>query len=229
MDEQLDSDTLADPAAELIRRNAELERELERQTALVHEVDHRVKNNLQLISSLILLQSRRTDDEAAKKTLRGMLERVSAIAAVHRRLFESPDPTRFDVAEFIRDLTPDLIAGARRDDVSVRLDLQRVEIPASQAAAFALVYNELVGNALKHAFPPGRAGVISVAVHTHDGSCTLSVADDGVGAPPDAPRGFGATILQLLSQQLRAAYVVEDAQPGRRASVSMPLPASQAA
>ena len=128
---------------------------------VLHEVDHRVKNNLQLIASLILLQSRRAPDEAARAALKSVLGRVTAVATVHRRLFQG-DPLYFEVADFVRDLTADLAAAAGRDDLKISLALEDVTIPSSSAAPLALVINEILGNALKHAFPDGRAGHIAV-------------------------------------------------------------------
>jgi two-component sensor histidine kinase len=227
-------DTLDDSSreallADLQARTRELEQALEQKTALLHEVDHRVKNNLQLISSLLLLQSRRIEDEGARLALRGMLERVSAIATVHRRLFHSEDIEHFDVAEFVRDLAGDMAGTAGREGVQIRLDLEHVAVPASQAAPMALVVNELLGNAVKHAFPDGRAGTVTVSIHRRDGHFDLTIADDGVGLPAGGPgRGFGSTIVQLLCQQLRAQLRTEDAQPGVRAVVTLPVNTSPA-
>jgi two-component sensor histidine kinase len=219
---------LSDPRqgqlAELQARTRELERALEQKTALLHEVDHRVKNNLQLISSLLLLQSRRIEDESARRALKGMLERVSAIAAVHRRLSHGHDIERFDVAEFVRDLAADLAATAGRSGVLIRLDLEQVAVPAAQAAPLALVINELLGNAIKHAFPAQRPGVITISIARRNGEFDLTVADDGVGIPVAGPtKGFGTTIIQLLCQQLRAQIRVEEAQPGVRTVVTLPV------
>ncbi|WP_372783606.1 sensor histidine kinase [Phenylobacterium sp.] len=194
---------------------------LAEKNALLHEVDHRVKNNLQLIASLILLQSRRTTDEAARQALRSVLERVTAVATVHRRLFQG-DPLRFDVADFVRDLIGDLAAAAGRDDLEIAVALDQVAIPASSAAAFALVINELLSNALKHAFPGGRAGHITVSLAHRGGACVLTVSDDGVGMG-DRPPGFGSTIIKLLCQQLHAQLDVADAQPGVRTTVAIPM------
>jgi len=191
------------------------------QRALLREVDHRVKNNLQLIASMILLQSRRAADPAAHQALKTVLERVTAVATVHRRLFQD-DPLNFDVADFLRDLTSDMAGGAGRDDLQIALELDRVIIPASSAAAFALVANELIGNALKHAFPPGRAGRVAVSLADRGDACVFSVTDDGVGVA-DSPPGFGSTIVKLLCQQLRAELLVSDAGPGLRASVTLPV------
>jgi len=198
-----------------------LEAALAEKNALLHEVDHRVKNNLQLIASLILLQSRRTTDEGARQALKAVLERVNAVATVHRRLFQG-DPLRFDVADFVRDLIGDLAAAAGRDDLEIRLELDQVAIPAASAAAFALVTSELLSNALKHGFPDGRSGRISVSLTDRGDACALVVADDGVGMAGQPP-GFGSTIVALLCQQLHADLKIADAQPGVRTTVTVPV------
>jgi len=189
--------------------------------ALLHEIDHRVKNNLQLIASLILLQSRRAPDDSARAALKSVLERVTAVATVHRRLFQD-DPLSFDVTAFLRDLTGDLAAAAGRDDIQITLELDAVTIPASPAATFALVVNELLGNALKHAFPAGRAGRIAVSLTQSDGVLILTIADDGVGMAGAQP-GFGSTITKLLCQQLHADLALGDAHSGVRATLRVPM------
>ncbi len=205
-------------------RTRELTQALEQKTALLHEVDHRVKNNLQLISSLLLLQNRRVADPVLKASLRGMLGRVNAIATVHRRLFQSEDVERFDVSAFIRDMVADLMGSAGREDVQVLLDLERVEIPASKAAPFALVVNELLTNALRHGFPEGRGGRILISVTRQNGDFRIEITDDGVGLDKDArPSGFGLTIVQLLCQQLKAKCETTDAEPGTRVVVLLPV------
>ena len=209
-------------------RTADLTRALEQKTALLHEVDHRVKNNLQLISSLLLLQTRRVTDPGVKNSLRGMLERVSAIATVHRRLFQSEDVERFDVSAFVRDLVSDMMGAARRDDLKVRLDLERVDIAASKAAPLALVISELFSNALRHAFPPealdGRTGEIFVGITRDNGDFRIEITDDGVGVRNSATSGgFGLTIVQLLCQQLKARSKPPPADPGTRVVVHLPV------
>lgn len=202
-------------------RILELEAALARKDALLREVDHRVKNNLQLISSLMLLQSRRMDDEVARQALKTMLERVNAVATVHRRLFQGEDSQRFDVAAFIRDMAGDLALAAGRDDVGIILDLEPLTIPASMAAPFALVLNELLGNALKHAFP-GQGGAIAISLVKADDACVLTVSDNGCGMG-DAQQAFGLTIVNLLCRQLRSGLEITPGAPGVRASVRTPL------
>lgn len=203
---------------------ADLQHALEQKTALLHEVDHRVKNNLQLISSLLLLQARRTPDPVVQSALRGMLERVNAVATVHRRLFQSEDVERFDVSAFIRDLVSDSIGSSGRDDITADLDLERVDISADKAAPLALLFSELLANAIRHAFPDGRAGVIKVSVRRENGHFRIEIADDGVGVASDqTPPGFGQTIVRLLCDQLRAECETTDALPGLRTVIRLPV------
>ena len=203
-------------------RIRELEAALERKSTLLREIDHRVKNDLQLISSLILLQSRRVEDEVARHALKTILARVSAVATVHRRLSLGEDSQRFDVAACIRDLAGHLALAAGRNDVRITLDLDPVTIPAPAAAPLALVANELLGNALKHAFPPGRGGVIAIGLTEADGACVLTISDDGQGMG-EAKKAFGLTIVGLLCQQLRAGLEVASDGPGVRAVVRAPM------
>ena len=206
-------------------RIRELEAALAEKTAQLHEVDHRVKNNLQLIASLMLLQSRRITDETARQALKTMLERVSAVGMVHRRLFQSEDSHLFEASGFVRDLVGDLALAAGRDDIQITLDLEPVTIAASAAAPFALVLNELVGNALKHAFPEGQRGVIAIRLAQADDLCILTVADDGRGMG-EAQKAFGLTIVGLLCKQLHAGLEIAGEGPGVRAVVRAPLQAA---
>ncbi len=145
-----------DLEAMVAARTAELRQTIEQKTALLHEVDHRVKNNLQLIASLLLLQTRRETDPAVRKALCSMLERINAVATVHRRLFQSDDVAMFDIAAFVRDLADDTLGASGRTDIKINLDTEQVQVPATLAAPLALVVNELLINAINHGFPPGR-------------------------------------------------------------------------
>ncbi|MDB5433295.1 MAG: hypothetical protein JWP35_4411 [Caulobacter sp.] len=202
---------------------AALERALEQKTALLHEVDHRVKNNLQLIASLLLLQTRRTADPGAREALRGMLERVNAVATVHRRLFQNEDVQRFDVSEFVRDLVGDMVGATGREDLRAHLDLEPVAVSAARAAPLALVLSEVVGNAVRHAFPDGQGGDIHVTVGRDDSQVRIEITDNGVGRAPGCADGFGSTVIQLLCRQLKATCLTEDAEPGVRVKVFLPL------
>jgi PAS domain S-box-containing protein len=207
-------------------RTAELEAVLETQRALLHEVDHRVKNNLQMVSSLILMQSRAIPDENIRQSLRAMLARIEALSTVHRRLYQSDDVAVFDVADFARDLVTDLIAASGQDLVS-RLDLQPAIVPAEKAAPLALMVNELVTNTIKHAFtgrPADRPGTLAVSLSKPDGRLQIEVADDGVGLNGAAGEdSFGLRLIRSLARQLHADVEWKDAGPGTRAVISIPV------
>lgn len=204
-------------------RTRELETALETQTALLHEVDHRVKNNLQMISSLILMQSRTITDEAVKNSLTTMLERIEALSTVHRRLYQSKDVSKFDVSDFARDLVFDLLAASGRPHVSSKLDLEPIVVPADKATPVALIVNELVTNALKHAFRDETPGRIGVKMSQPDGHLIIEVSDDGVGMRGQSGDGtFGMRLIRQLGRQLHANVEWRNTSPGTQVVVRMP-------
>jgi two-component sensor histidine kinase len=203
-------------------RTAELGHELALAQKRLADVDHRIKNDLQLITSVLALQARRLPEGLAREAVRGALDRLNAVAAVQRHLKPSTDPTRCELSALVRDLVNEAIISGRREDVEVQLDLSPVNAPARQAAPVALIAGELVRNALKHGFPD-RPGRLSVGLAVEGGEVRLSVRDDGLGLTGGMPpSGFGATLIGLLVQQLRGAYEVTDARPGVQAVVRFP-------
>jgi PAS domain S-box-containing protein len=203
----------------------ERRQEMQAKTALLREIDHRVKNNLQMVSALVALQMSRVADESLRETLSSMLRRIEALATLHRRLHQSDDATRFSVADFIEDIVTDLVGATGRTDLAVELDLDPVRVSAQMAAPFAIIVNELVTNVLKHAFA-GRPGRITVRIRREDGHLRLEVADDGLGMPETGAEldSFGTTIVRMLARQLKASLIWSAAQPsGTRAVLRMPL------
>jgi len=208
-------------------RTRELEAALEAQTTLLHEVDHRVKNNLQMISSLIVMQRRTIKDEAAKQSLATMLERIEALSTVHRRLYQSKDVSKFDVSDFARDLVSDLLTASGRSEIKSTLELEPIVIPAEKATPVALMVNELVTNALKHAFKEKHdgttAGRIGIKMSQPDGHFNIEVSDDGVGmADASGDASFGMRLIKSLARQLHADIEWRDAGPGTKVVISMP-------
>ena len=209
---------------EVARRTDDLKDALAAQTMLVHEVDHRVKNNIQMISALLAMQSNAIRDPGAKETVMSMLQRVEAIGTVHRRLYQSKNVRDFDVADFIRDSAHDLIKSTGRDDIKLILDLEPVHVPAPQASPNALMLNELMMNALKHAFPMGRSGNLSIRTARVEDHLSILIADDGVGMSKDkGGSGFGTRLIRTLARQLQAEVRWHDASPGTSVEVSYRL------
>lgn len=197
---------------------------LERQAVLQREADHRIKNTLQLISSLVMLQGRRTADEGARQALKALLQRVQAVSVTHRHVVRDGEHEVVELAALLRELAADLAASAGRKGVAIDLDLEPVRAPAKDGAPVALIFSEALVNALRHAFPDGREGRVRVSLEARPDSYVLIIADNGVG-PGDGPKGFGAMVLQLMAQQLRARLDTDSAQPGLKLSVSVPMDA----
>ena len=207
------------------QRTKELEAALEAKETLLHEVDHRVKNNLQMVSSLIILQRRAISDREARESLGTMLERIEALSTVHRRLYQSKDVTTFDLADFMRDLVTDLqIASGRQ--IEVCFDLEPVTIRAEKATPVALVVNELVTNVLKHAFDPARADIpapqLSLQLRREGEGFQFSVADNGAGMGASTGGGFGTRLVHSLVNQLGAIITWTPADPGTKVIVRVP-------
>ena len=208
---------------EVAKRTRELTDALAEKTMLIHEVDHRVKNNLQMIAGLLAMQTREITDPSIRASLEAMLTRVEALGTVHRRLYQSNDVRRFDVAEFARDLATDLIRGSGRD-VRLHLDLETVEIPVEKAPPLALMMNEVITNALKHAFADGRPGRLSVTVAADDKYYGIKIADDGTGMPVEVreKRSFGKRLTGMLARQLNASISWTSNDPGTLVNIRIP-------
>lgn len=210
----------ADAEALVAERTKDLQRALDQKTVLLHEVDHRVKNNLQLISSLILLQSRRIKDPEIRDTLKSMLNRVSALATVHRNLFQSDDVASFDVAAFMRDIASDLVDASGREDVAIEHDHEAASIPASQASAVALIVNELLTGALAGALPD-RPGRLRLGVRRTDEELAIEIGHEGAAGA--AAEGFGASLIDLLTRQLSASVERSNGDDGSRVRLTLPV------
>jgi two-component sensor histidine kinase len=196
---------------------------LERQAERHREIEHRAKNTLQLISSIVLLQGRRASEEAARLALRAIQQRVAAISVAHRHVTWDADSEQVELAALIREIASDLAGSVGREGVVIDLDLETLKISGRQAAPVALLVCEMVSNALRHAYPEGHEGRVQVALRRTPAGPELCVADQGVGMGGAAPStGFGMTVAQLMAQQLRANLQVDATPPGVRLTVRLP-------
>ncbi len=205
-----------------VRRNADLEAALETQRLLFREVDHRVKNSLQMVGAMLTLQALGIPDPAVQATLREMLDRVEALGLAHRRFYEKAQTDRFDLADFLRELATDVVGAAGRRDIRLVLALEPVTVGADQAAALALVLNEALTNAVKHGFAGGRPGTLRVSLTAAGGRVSVGVADDGPGLPADAPQRFGTTLIRTLVDQLGATLDWHATDPGTLFRLTLP-------
>jgi two-component sensor histidine kinase len=203
-----------------------LERLAGQQAVLLREVNHRVANSLQLISSLIEMQARRVDDPAARGMLRQAAERVEAVSLVHRRLYTSNDVEYVDMDAYLAGLVEELSrATAASDDGAARrlaLHAEPIRVETDKAVAIGLMVNELVTNSLKYAYPNGETGQVRVSLTRSAEDCRvrLVVEDDGIGYPePDtAPRGsgMGAMIVKSMARSLGATVELDRTHTGTR-------------
>ena len=206
---------------EVSRRTEALEAADRAKTVLLHEVDHRVKNNLTMIGSLLRLQARGVKDKETRDKLNAMLERVDALATVHRRLYEADTFTKFDVGGYAKNLIADVIALTGRTDIQVKTDCAPVYVGSSKASSIGLVINEVFTNVMKHAFPADRAGTIDITARQIGTRGEVVIKDDGIGYDTAKTRmGLGSTLIQKLSAQAGARVTMTSDATGSRFEMS---------
>ena len=212
---------------ELQRANQRLRASLDEKEVLLKEVHHRVKNNLEVINSLLSLQADRVSDSVARELLDEACNRVRAIADVHRLLYRSPDLGGISVRKVLEDLSHSLFVFYCVDPDRVRLviEIDEFSVDIQRAVPVALIVNELLSNALKHAFPDGRRGSIEVRAQSEGGECLLSVADDGIGLPNgmdlEISSSLGLNLVRVLVEQLRGRLEFQSP-PGTRYALRFP-------
>lgn len=194
---------------------------LREKEVLLKEVHHRVKNNLQVITSLLSLQAQRVDPASAAILIDAQ-NRVRAMAQVHERLYLSPDLARVEFGAYLEELLLELRRALHRPGVEVVGRAPGLQLSVETAIPCGLIINELVGNALKHAFPEGRVGKVLVELVSDGAALVLTVEDDGVGAADPRGRGtMGWRLVERLAGQLGGAVELRSP-PGTRVRVRFP-------
>jgi two-component sensor histidine kinase len=214
--------------AQRMQVEEELKASLREKEALLQEIHHRVKNNLQVICSLLNLQSRSIEDQDTLQMFKESQDRVRSMALIHEKLYRSEDMARVDFGDYLRNLTSHLVRSYRDGSNRVRLTISADGIPLTieKAVPCGLITNELISNALKHAFPDGRAGEIHVDFRAEgDQRLTLSVADNGVGLPADmdfnAAETLGLQLIRVLTSQLGGTAELQSSpDSGTKASIT---------
>jgi PAS domain S-box-containing protein len=207
----------------------QLEAMLREKTVLLDEVHHRVKNNLQVITSLLSLQARGAPPEA-RAALAACRNRVHAMALTHQLLHEHADVARLHVGEYLTRLGRLLADGQRSGSSAVQLRIEGAEVPLHlelpRAIPCGLLVNELVTNAFDHAFPDGSAGTVTIGIAIDGDTASIRVEDDGVGLPPgldiEAPTSLGLQLVPLLVEQL-GGTLSRGGPPGTRFELRFPL------
>jgi PAS domain S-box-containing protein len=200
---------------------------LEARDLLMREADHRIKNSLQLVASLLSLQLSKAEDAPSRQALGSAIARVRSIANAHLALERSPDFRMIEVDTMVSELC------ARVGELNPAVEIQctgksGASLDAERAIPLGLITSELLTNALRHGFAPGEPGQVSLTIRRDESSISLVVADNGKGFPADARRiGLGSSVIAALSKQIGAA-ISTDSAPGTGTAVTVRLDAPAA-
>ena len=217
--------TLDGMADGLVARDQRLRDSLAQKDTLMREIHHRVKNNLQVINSLLNMQQRALTDPAARAAMSDTRQRITALALIYRALYQSPDLRRVDLRQFLEELIGQLSSGEGGRIAPIRTELHAddLEIDPDQLAPLALFAVEAITNARKHAFDE-TGGLIHVAFRVGDADVVLEIVDNGHGNADLMPEpGVGRTLMTAFARQLRGRLEVGPA-PGRGVSVRLTFP-----
>jgi two-component sensor histidine kinase len=189
---------------------------LREKEVLLKEIHHRVKNNLQVVSSLLNLQAHRISDAAGREMFRDSQNRVRSMALIHEKLYQSSNLATIDFGEYIRNLCTFLWRsyGAKATLIALEVQVESVALGIGQAVPCSLILHELLSNALKHAFPGGRPGQITVQLtHCENNRLELIVGDDGIGISVDVipanATSLGFELVNTLVNQLNGELWLE--------------------
>jgi two-component sensor histidine kinase len=197
------------------RGRDQLRSSLDEKEVLLKEIHHRVKNNLQVISSLLNLQSSHVRDENDMEIFRESQNRIRSMALIHEKLYQSGNVSIVDFPQYARSLANTLFRSYRSADsnVSLEVDFGDVSLGIDAAVPCGLIINELLSNALKHAFPGNRGGKVLLGLRAQGGKTRLTVKDDGIGVPGSVdvacPDSLGLQLVNTLVAQIGGVLEVD--------------------
>ena len=201
---------------ERITADKQIQHSLKEKEILLREIHHRVKNNLQTISSLLDLQAESIKDSAALEAFRSSQSRIRSMALIHERLYKSENLSRIKAQEYIKNLTDYLEAtyDSQAGNIKLKTNVQNILLNLDTAIPCGLIINELVSNSMKYAFPGEQAGTIEVSLLVSSAdSISLSVKDDGIGIPADITvensPSLGLQLVYLLAKQINGTLITE--------------------
>ena len=193
-------------------REKALSKSLTEKEFLLREIHHRVKNNLQVISSLLKLQSEKIADKKARLALDEGRNRVRSMSIIHQNLYKENNLSGISMKEYIQQLTSELLDSYKIEEgrINVILDVQDISLDVDTAVPIGLIINELVSNSFKHAFPDNRNGEIRIKLNEENEFLHLSVIDDGVGYNKNEirPDSFGHDLVIAFAERLKADYKI---------------------
>jgi two-component sensor histidine kinase len=174
---------------------------------LLKEIHHRVKNNLEVVSSLIALQSAQINDPAIQEAMQASQNRVASMGILHQKLYQSEHLAFIEMKNYFMHLTENILDSySSAGKVEVEFDMEKIDLDIDTAVPIGLIVNELMTNALKYAFPQGQIGKIKLSLlNLGNETLKLIISDNGIGKPLNAlpiGTGFGTQLVDLLTKQL---------------------------
>jgi two-component sensor histidine kinase len=227
------ADTLTALAQRVEEHEQSLSRSLEQKEAMLKEIHHRIKNNLQVVTSLMSLQAGRLRDPVAAAALADLQRRVRSLSLLHRHLYEGDDLRYLDFGQFVAELCQMVkeSCGPRAENIDIEVDIPPIPLDPDRAVPVALLITEALSNALRHAFPAGERGRVAIGLSAGaDGKATVTVADDGIGGAASSEVGgpgggsggdqaggpagertlsMGMSLMQVFARQLGGELEVE--------------------
>ncbi len=185
---------------------------LKEKETLLKEIHHRVKNNMQVISSLLRIQTNQTTDEGALLALKEGQSRVQSMSLIHQDLYQHDNLTGIHMKDYVDKLAKSLLQTYQLspEQVSIYTEVDDITLDVDTVVPLGLIINELVTNALKYAFPNNRVGTINISLKDHQDSLLLKVKDDGAGISPEAQeKGFGSGLIKAFARKLEGALTID--------------------
>jgi two-component sensor histidine kinase len=218
-------DALSEMAEGIQDRDRRLREAVDMKTTLIREIHHRVKNNLQIVMSLLSIQANQVKDVSARDALLQAQTRINALALVHRILNELEDQSTLDIRQLLEELCHQIAGGMSNDRIKVEVDVPSRVVAGSVAVALALFTVEALTNIFKHAFPGDKTGVIRVNMEpVEGGKLRLAIADDGIGfAMDETGKSVGSRLIKTFGLQLGGVSSVHS-EPGRGTVVDLVFP-----
>jgi two-component sensor histidine kinase len=208
------------------RAEGQIRRSLREKEVLLKEIHHRVKNNMQVIYSLLNLQAKGIADSALRTMFEESRDRVNSMALIHEKLYRSEDLAHIDFREYLQSLLEGISNTYKRNDVVILVEMEKIVLDVNVGIPCGLIVNELVSNSLKHAFPEGKEGKIKVGINTDSqGNYVLFVEDNGTGFPPEVDfrntLSLGLQLVNVLTGQIRGTIELARTE-GTRFSITFP-------
>ncbi len=225
MEFKLLGDALSEMAEGIQDRDRRLRESVDMKTTLIKEIHHRVKNNLQIVMSLLSIQANQVKDAGAREALLQAQTRINALALVHRILNELEDQSTLDIRQLLEELSHQIAGGMSNDRVKVEVHVPSRVVSGSVAVALALFTVEALTNIFKHAFPDDKTGVIKVSMEPVEGGrLKLAIADNGMGfAMDETGKSVGSRLIKTFGLQLGGVSSVHS-EPGQGTVVDLVFP-----